>query len=265
MGEHLYVMDAICDDLAAEHEALDALVREQPDAAWDRPTPAEGWSVRDQISHLWFFDERAALAATDGEAFAADLAALVEAGGTDASVVPGRALAPAALLASWRDGRARLLAVLRPLDPKARIPWYGPAMGALSFATARLMETWAHGEDVADALGVTRDPTDRLRHVCHIGVRARAFSYAVHGREVPAGDVRVELTGPSGDGWSWGDSDRDVVRGPALDFARVVTQRRHRADTALEVSGPLAEDWIAIAQAFAGAAGAGRRPGQFPR
>jgi uncharacterized protein (TIGR03084 family) len=139
-------------------------------------------------------------------------------------------------------------------------------MSAMSFATARLMETWAHGQDVADALGVEREPTDRLRHVAHIGVHARRYSYQVRGLEVPAEEVRVELVGPNWSTWSWGDpTARNRVVGEALDFCLVVTQRRNVADTELVVEGPLAIEWMSIAQAFAGPPGVGRSPGQFPR
>jgi uncharacterized protein (TIGR03084 family) len=256
-------MDAICDDLEAEHADLDALVAAASAADLERPTPASGWAVRDQISHLWFFDQRPVMAVSDAAAFEADKAILFAPGG-DPSVAAGRAIDASVLIERWRLERRVMVAVLRGLEPKARIPWYGPAMGARSFATARLMETWAHGQDVADGLGVARVPTDRLRHVAHIGVGARAFSYATNGRDVPEGAIRVELTGPSGDTWEWGPTDAvDVVAGPALDFCLVVTQRRHVDDTALKVTGALAADWIAIAQAFAGPPGAGRQPGQF--
>ena len=152
--------------------------------------------------------------------------------------------------------------VFRALDPKTRLPWYGPAMAAPSFATARLMETWAHGQDIADTFGIVRTPTDRLKHVAHIGVRARAFSYVTNGREVPADDIRVALISPNGETWSWNDDagDDNTVTGPALDFCLLVTQRRNVADTALVVTGPLAEDWLGIAQAFAGPPGSGRAP-----
>jgi uncharacterized protein (TIGR03084 family) len=255
---------AITEDLAAEHESLDAIVSDRPDADWEVPTPAPGWTVRDQIAHLWYFDGTAVLAATDPDAFTRTTEALLAAG-PDAALEAGRRLTPGELLAAWRKGRAELLEVLAGLDPSARIPWYGPAMAARSFATARLMETWAHGQDVVDALGVTRTPTDRLRHVAHIGVRARPFCYAVRGRPVPDGDIHVALDPPGGgEHWTWGDpSSPDRVTGPALDFCLVVTQRRHPADTALVVEGPLAADWVAIAQAFAGPPGEGRRPGQF--
>jgi uncharacterized protein (TIGR03084 family) len=257
-------VQAITTDLAAEHESLDAVVRDRPAADWEVPTPAPGWAVRDQIAHLWYFDGAAVLAATDPDAFARSTEALLAAG-ADAVLEPGRRLAPADVLAAWRTGRAELLEVLAGLDPRARVPWYGPAMAARSFATARLMETWAHGQDVVDALGASREPTDRLRHVAHIGVRARPFSYVVRGRPVPDGDVHVALDPPAGgERWMWGDpASADRVTGPALDFCLVVTQRRHPADTALVVEGPLATEWIGIAQAFAGPPGEGRRPGQF--
>jgi uncharacterized protein (TIGR03084 family) len=142
-----------------------------------------------------------------------------------------------------------------------RIPWYGPPMSAASFATARLMETWAHGQDVADALGVERAPTDRLRHVAFLGVRALPNSYRVRDLTVPDAPVRVELVAPSGGMWVWGDEGAaDVVLGPALDFCLVVTQRRHVDDTALVASGPVATEWLRLAQAFAGPAGPGRPP-----
>jgi uncharacterized protein (TIGR03084 family) len=158
------------------------------------------------------------------------------------------------------------LTVFRSLDPKQRIPWYGPAMSATSKVTARLMETWAHGQDIADALGVTRPATDRLRHVAHIGVGARPFSYLARGLEAPKVPVRVELRAPSGELWTWGPAEAgDVVRGPALDFCLVITQRRNRADGDLTATGPMADEWLSIGQAFAGPPGPGRRPGQFKK
>jgi uncharacterized protein (TIGR03084 family) len=134
-------------------------------------------------------------------------------------------------------------------------------MSAASALTARIMETWAHGQDVADALGAVREPTARLRHVAHLGVGARAYSYAAHGRDLPDAPVRVELTAPDGSTWAWGPTDAaDRVTGPALDFALAITRRRHRADLALAAVGPHAQEWLEIGQAFAGPPGPGRAP-----
>jgi len=258
-------MDSICDDLHAEHLALDVLVADLTEAQWSLATPAAEWSIRDQISHLWFFDQRAALALRDPDEFAADMHRLLAAGGTKASVEPGRRMSGTELLAAWRADRNDLIALARSVDPSSRVPWYGPAMAARSFITARLMETWAHGQDVADALGVQRAATARLKHVAHIGVRARPFSYMINGRELPEVPPYVALRAPDGSLWEWGEPTSDGVRGEALDFCLVVTQRRHLADTGLEVTGASAVEWMGFAQAFAGEPGTGRSPGQFAR
>ena len=206
------------------------------------------------------------MALNDPVAFAADVHRLMANGGTDPSVQLGRSVEPAELLRGWRDDRRRLIDVASRLDPSQRVPWYGPAMAARSFITARLMETWAHGQDVADALGIDRRPSARLRHVAHLGVRARPFSYAINGLTMPETDVAVRLAGPDGEPWEWGPSDTapaNLVSGSALDFCLAVTQRRHLADTNLTVAGHAAAEWMAIAQTFAGGPGTGRRPGQF--
>jgi uncharacterized protein (TIGR03084 family) len=256
----------LCDDLAAEHADLDALVAALDADQWDVMTPAEGWSIRDQIHHLGWFDRNGVLAIEDPEGFATAMAEMVGdiAAFESRLSAEARAMSPSELLEWWRAARQRILEVMRAADPSLRVPWYGPPMALSSFATARLMETWAHGQDVVDALGARREPTERLKHIAHIGVRTRGFAYALRDTPAPEGDVRVELDAPDGSRWTWGSDDAvDRVTGPALDFCLVVTQRRHRADTAINADGPLAEEWLSIAQAFAGSPGAGRRPGQF--
>ncbi|RIK09567.1 MAG: TIGR03084 family protein [Acidobacteria bacterium] len=253
-------LNQILDDLAAEHAALDSVVAELTAEQWDLMTLAEGWSIKDQISHIAFFDERAAEAASDASAFMAGVA--------EAAADPG-AYMEGALgrdregppLDWWREARTQMIEVFRPMDVKARIPWYGPPMSTASFATARLMETWAHGQDVIDALGVSREPTDRLRHIAHLGVRTRNFSFVNRGLPEPEGDVRVELLAPSGEVWVWGaEQDASRIAGTALDFCLVVAQRRHIDDTDLVVEGDAAGEWMRVAQAFAGPPGAGREP-----
>lgn len=259
-------MAALCDDLVAEHAALDAIVADLDEARFNLPTPAEGWSVRDQIGHLAYSDVAGYLAAADPAAFARDVAALPRGERKERQLVIGRAMTGPQLLHWWRLSRAAMVDVFRRLDARARLPWFGPSMSARSFATARLEETWGHGQDVADALGVTRAATDRLRHVAHLGVLTRAFSFTNQGRPAPAVDVRVELLSPGGATWTWGEAAAtDRVTGPALDFCLVVTRRRHPADTRLAITGPVAGEWMLRAQAFAGPPGSGRRPGQFPK
>jgi len=254
-------MTALAADLAAESAVTRALVAGLDEAGWHTPTPAAGWDIADQVSHLAYFDEVAVRSAVHPEQFQAELAAAADTVDPDAIAARFRGRSGADLLDWFDTARADLLNTFKNLDPRARLPWFGPAMSAASSLTARIMETWAHTQDIADALGVTREPTSRLRHVAHIGVGARAFSYAVHGKTPPEAPVRVELTGPDGSMWTWGPGDAaDRVTGPALDFCLLVTQRRHRDDVALVIDGPAAAEWMAIAQAFAGAAGTGRSP-----
>ncbi|WP_369366229.1 TIGR03084 family metal-binding protein [Streptomyces sp. CG4] len=253
----------VIDDLRAESEELDLLVAESSPAQWALPTPAPGWSVAHQIAHLAWTDRSALLAVTDADAFRALVEKALTAPDSfvDEGAADGARLAPAELLRTWREGREALDRALRAAPPGARFPWYGPPMSAASMATARLMETWAHGLDIADALSVVRAPTDRLKHVARLGVRTRDFAYTVHGSTPPAEEFRVELTSPTGESWTYGpEGAAQRVTGPALDFCLLVTQRAHRADLALTAVGPDADHWLDIAQAFAGSPGTGRPP-----
>lgn len=246
---------ALTADALAEHDDLRGILAGIPPADWERPTPAAGWTVRDQISHLAYFDGAARLSIADPDAFRAARAEAVAdiEKFVDATLAYGRGISGAELLDRFTDERRRLVEAARAAPEGLRVPWYGPDMAVASSITARIMETWAHGQDVADAVGAARPPTARLRHVCDIGIRARPFSYRNRGLEPPETPLRVELEAPDGTTWEWGPADAaDRVRGSALDFALVVTQRRLAADSGLEVDGDDARTWIAFAQAFAG-------------
>ncbi|MGV9561036.1 TIGR03084 family metal-binding protein [Streptomyces sp. NPDC003480] len=254
----------VFDDLREESEELDRLVAELSPQEWSLATPAPRWSIAHQIAHLSWTDNSALLAVTDPDGFRTLVEKALGAPDSfvDEGAEEGAHLPPAELLSRWRDGRTALDRALRGAPRSARFPWYGPPMSAASMATARLMETWAHGQDIADTLGVVRTPTDRLRHVARIGVRARDYAFGIRGLEVPGEEFRVELLPPSGhDLWTYGPEDAPQrVTGPALDFCLLVTQRAHRADLAVRAEGPDADRWLDIAQAFAGPPGAGRPP-----
>lgn len=251
-------------DLADEHRGLDDLISSAAGAdVWRVPTPSAGWTVAHQISHLAFFDRRAALSAVDPDEFAVDRQALIASAPRDPSV-DAASLDPVELADEWRSARTELVRALASVEAGRRLDWYGPPMALRSFATARLMETWAHGQDIVDALGVVRPATARLRHVAHIGVGARAFNLRSNGQPVDERQVRVELEGTDGELWTWGPVDAEgSVRGTALDFCLLVTQRRHRSEVELSVRGEAAVRWMAVAQAFAGPPGAGRPPGAW--
>jgi uncharacterized protein (TIGR03084 family) len=254
-------------DLAAEQAALDDVVGALRDDQWALATPSPGWSVADQVGHLTYFDGTAVQAITDPDRFVAVRDELIravlsgEGPGPDELVLGVyRAMTPAELLAAWRQNRRVLADAAASLNDEDRVIWYGPSMSAKSFLTARLMETWAHGQDIVDTVGATRPASDRLRHIAQLGFITRGWSYTNRGEEVPAGTIRLELVAPSGEAWVWGPVDADdTVRGSAEEFCLVVTQRRHLDDTELD-TGDLGRHWLLRAQAFAGGASDGPAP-----
>jgi len=255
------VLEQVLGDLDAESSALEALVAPLDEAGWRTPTPAAGWDIATQIAHLAWTDEVAVAAATDKEQWDAFVLKAMSdpLGYVDVEALEGGRAAPGDLLARWREARAGLDAALRNYPAGQKIHWFGPPMSPTSMATARFMETWAHSLDVAESLGLEPKPTDRVRHVAHLGVRTRNFSFATHSLEPPADEFRIELRSPSGQLWEWGPEDASQsVRGSAYDFCLRVTQRRHREDLDLTAEGADADRWLDIAQAFAGPPGQGR-------
>ena len=261
------LLEELLADLGAETDQLWSAVAGLDDEGWRTPTPAEGWSIATQVAHLLWTDETAAGAARslDGQAGKAAwdeivLQAMADPTGfVDTSAHEVARLQPQPLLARWGTARTALAAALRGVPAGAKMPWFGPPMSPASMATARFMETWAHSLDVYEALGAVPEPTDRIRHIAHLGVRTRDFAYTVHALTPPAEPFHLALGAPSGETWTWGPEDAaQRVTGPAYDFCLLVTQRVHRGDTALVAHGNDAEQWLTIAQAFAGPAGEGR-------
>ena len=260
------LLDDLLDDLKAEGDLLWTAVGGLDAEGWATPTPAPGWTVATQVAHLLWTDEVAVLAAgaRTPEGKAAWDAVVLDAiddplGYVDAQALEVARLRPAALLARWGTARDALRTALRDYPSGEKMPWFGPPMSPASMATARFMETWAHALDVYEALGIEPVPTDRIRHVAHLGVRTRDFAFSVHDLEPPAEPFRVDLVSPTGEQWSWGPEDAaQTVTGSAWDFCLLVTQRVHRDDTDLVASGADADRWLGIAQAFAGPTGEGR-------
>ena len=257
-------MEGVLADLAGEQQALDGLVADLDESGWATPTPSEGWNIVDQISHLAYFDEQAARTVTDPDGFVAMVVELMASpdpwGLEDEIMARGRAMSGPELLEWWRSARAQLQEAMAGADPEERLPWYGPPMKAYSSAQARLMENWAHGQDVADALGAGYPASDRIFHVAELGIKTFSWSFRIRGLPVPAERVRVALRGSSGRNFVWNDDSPACVTGPLRDFCLVVTQRRHLDDTRLVIEGDLASQWMGIAQAYAGPPGTGRPP-----
>jgi uncharacterized protein (TIGR03084 family) len=244
----------IDDDYEAEQTELYAVLVDLDDDAWSQPTSAAGWDVRDQVAHLAHTEEVAYDTATGGPRSLANETAHYKTGEefTEAGCDQGRSMAPAAVLEWWWSAAGRLRPALRELDDSFRVPW-GLGMKRPSFVTARLMEHWAHGLDIREAVGVDAVDTARLRHVAWIGYSALPYAFGVADVTAPADHtLRLELAGPNGEAWSFGPADAtDVIRGPAGVWCRRATQRITAAEaTALDAEGPLAELAVAHARSF---------------
>lgn len=251
-------LDAVLDDLAAESAQLDGWVAALTPDRWKVVTTPEGWTVAHQIAHLHWTDVPSTHAINDKAAFDALIMEALEdpEGYIDRATDELALEPPESLLPAWRQGRTDFVEALRSVPDGSKIPWFGPPMSPVSMATARLMETWAHGHDVAEGLGLDVPRTDRAKHVCHIGVRTFAFTHMMRGEEAPNVEVRVELAAPSGELWTWGPEDAEErVTGDGWDFALLATRRRHRSDVDVTAVGPAADHWLDIVQAFAGMPG----------
>lgn len=246
------------DDFRLESRTLAAVLDPLKDADFDTPTLFKGWTIDDVLGHLHMFNVAAEKTLQSDAAFTdffAPIAALMGQGKTLLETqrpwldgLRGRALFEA-----WRDGAERVADAYAAADPKVRVKWAGPDMSALSSITARQMETWAHGQEVFDALGHTREEGDRIRNIAHLGVSTFGWTFINRGLQVPDPAPFVRLTGPSGAVWEWNAAqDDNRVEGSAVEFAQVVAQTRNIADTALRTTGPVAAQWMAMAQCFAG-------------
>lgn len=263
-------LDEVLVDLRAEHAALGQVLVQLTGDEWERDTHAPGWKVRDQVAHLAHLDAMsaetiAAVRSNDVASSPADEESAPDPASTTDYLEDARSLEHSALLSWWEKSSQSLVSVSAGLDPRERLPWAGRDMSAVSFLTARLMETWSHGLDVVDVVAPERPSADRLRHVLFLGASTRQFSYVNRGMTPRSEDVYVDLVLPSGEPWRFGDpGSHNRISGLAEDFAKVVCRRRHSADTGLEIVGDAAAEWMDVAQTFAGPAGDGRQPGEFP-
>ncbi len=254
-------MKEIVTDLKAEHKALDQFLSSLNEEQWHLPTPAEGWTIKDSVSHIAYLDELST-SVIRGDISIEEIKAWAkpkpESDRVDTN--RGRDMKPSEVFLWWRKVRAVMVEDLMKCDPKSRILWVAAPMAARSFATARLMETWAHGLDCFDAVGVKSEDTDRLRHIAFLAYMARPYAYQVNHLVVPPTPLRLELWLPSGKFWSQGPEDaEDCIRGQASEFCRVAVRRRHWKDTNLVIERNEARRFVEIVQTYAGPPGSGRK------
>lgn len=245
-------------DFLAESEALHAVIAPLGEAAMDRPTQFKDWTINQILQHLHYFNHMAFLSLTDPGKFQADYAEFADGRAREGAMVGITdrlldGLRGTALRAAWIEEAGRITPIFAAADPKSRVKWAGPDMSVRSSITARLMETWAHGLAIYDVLGIARCDDDRIRNIAHMGMSTYCWTFRNRGEDPPGTIPFVQLTGPSGEVWEWGEpSETERIEGPATAFCQVVTQTRNISDVELSVTGPNAARWMAMAQCFAG-------------
>lgn len=251
-------------DFLDESDALAAILSDLPDADYDRPTQFKGWTINDVLVHLHFWNGAADLSLTDPDQFTVVLegltGALRKGSLRDHENVEVKQRG-GDLLATWMALYRDMGPRWTNLEPKTRVAWAGPSMSVRSSMTARQMETWSHGQEIFDLLGLQREEKDRIRNVVVLGVNTFGWTFKVNGLEVPETMPQVSLTLPSGAAAEFGEPGDNRISGSAVAFAQVVTQTRNIADTELSVEGPVATTWMEKAQCFAGPPEAPPAPG----
>jgi len=247
------------EDFRAESLALAAILDPLAEDDFRAETQFKGWSINDVLGHLHMFNVAADLTLESGRKFGAFFQPIAEGISRGQTLLQTQSgflgnLKGRALLTIWQDCAHKLADHYAQADPKARLKWAGPDMSARSSITARQMETWAHGQEIFDLLGVERAEGDRIKNIVHLGVNTFGWSFVNRGLDVPDPAPHLKLVAPSGVVWDWNEATADnPITGTAVDFARVVTQTRNIDDTALMTVGKTATDWMKIAQCFAGA------------
>ena len=244
-------------DFAEEVKTLEAVLRQLPEHEWQRPTQFKHWTPNDIVRHLHFWNEAADWSVQAPQALQLRLADMraSAARGEGMRVLEGLQVTASgpALLTLWSRFALDMAERWHALDPRMRVDWAGPPMSVRSSITARQMETWAHGQAIFDLCGQERAESDRLRNIVVLGVNTFGWSHQVRGWQLPEHMPRIELSGPQGQSWCFGElQDAGLIRGSATGFAQVVTQTRHLLDTDLRVEGEIAKRWMLNAQCFAG-------------
>ena len=254
---NLHDMKKICQDLLAEYEELAAVLSTLTEQQWQQKSPFKNWSIYDHVEHLHFFDLQGLSALQQPQAFEQYVEQFKQKAKTQSFVEIAREhiglQPPLQLLTKWSTTYLELIQCLQDDSAEQKLPWFGPPMSTLSFIAARLMETWAHGQSILDSLKITRTSTQRLYYIAELGIKT--FRWSFQGKNIPVPEVKpfVELTSPSGEIWQWNDpQSANKINGSALGFCQVVTQTRNAADTDLIIQGSCAQQWLDIAQCFAG-------------
>lgn len=222
-------MADVHDDLVTDAEALAELVLDHE----ERLLLPTARAVAAELAELTVHARRVVLAVQSGDSSAAPQ---VTASGLLHDVVQ-----------AWLSEHRKATALLAGADGEVR--WNGEPLRAPVIAAELLTAVFAHGQDIADLLGVPLIRKDSIGHVAYYGVRTRDAAYYRQGLAAPDVPFRFELRAPSGTEWAFGPADStERVIGRAEDFCLLVTGRRPAADLYVEAIGAHAREWLELVQ-----------------
>ena len=178
------------EDFKAACAALYDLVAELSDAEFDQKTAFKGWTLNNVFRHLHVWNQAANLTLTDGQGFLDYLQVVQENGKAGGTLIGFEerwldGLSGTSLRETWREYYDEVGGNYATVDPSKRLKWGGPDMSARSCISARLMETWAHGQEIYDQLGVVRKNKDRIRNIVILGINTYGWTYAVREETAP--------------------------------------------------------------------------------
>jgi uncharacterized protein (TIGR03084 family) len=244
--------------LAEQQAELAGILTGLDAAQWSHPTRCVGWDVADVVLHLAQSDEMAIESATGrlGDASASGPGRAGRAGTVDemvaAMVERERGPSHQELLTRWSSATDQLVAVLSGLDPSTRVAWVAGELSARTLGTTRLAETWIHANDVADAVGITLVPSERLYLIARLAWRTLPYAFALAGSELQ-GPVAFHLLSPGGSRWDLVPEENPVteVSGSAVELCNVAARRLDPSESSLVTAGPDGEQVLALIRTYA--------------
>jgi len=239
-------MDDIRIALDQQHAELEGLIGACTDGDWERPTRCEGWDVACVLLHLAQTDEFALASATGdltsfgrGAFGSRDQTALSVDDAVAVDVANDRAAGGEAIRQRWREASTSMRAAFAVGDPHQRVPWVSGLLSLQTLVTTRLAESWIHTGDIASALEVDVQPTDRLRHIARLAWRTLPYAFE-RGGVTMHGPVALDLVGPNGDPWQFHPeaASATIIHGSAVEFCEVAARRVDPSATSLVGEGP---------------------------
>jgi len=252
-------VDDILSALASQHAELSELVDACADGDWERPTRCEGWDVAAVLAHLALTDESATASArgefdhyADGLLGSREHQTVSVDDAAAAQVDAERAAGGDRIRQRWHHASETMQVTFRAGDPHTRVTWVAGKLSLQTLATTRLSECWIHTGDIASALGIAIQPTDRLRYIARLAWRTLPYAFE-RADMTMEGPVAMDLIGPNGEEWRF-DHDSPAlttIRGSAAEFCEVAARRLDPAATGLVTTGPDAGAVLRLVRTYA--------------